>query len=92
VEYRRRKGFSKIRPFRDVVSFLTLIIRTVIFFNPLRVFIPVSSFFFFAGVVVGLVSYFKGQFMDVSTLLLLTTSVHVLAIGVLADAINRRAS
>lgn len=92
VEYRRRKGNSKIRPLRDAVGFLTLIIRTVIFFNPLRVFIPASLFFFLAGVAVGVISYFKGQFMDVSTLLLLTTSVHVLAIGVLADAINRRAS
>ncbi len=92
VEYRRRTGSSKIRPVRDVIGFLTLIIRTVIFFNPLRVFIPLSMAFFFAGIALGATSLYLGQFMDVSTLLLLTTSVHVLAIGVLADAINRRAS
>ena len=42
VEYRLRQGKSKIRPLRDTANFLQLIVRVVMYFNPLRVFIPLS--------------------------------------------------
>src|SRR5262249_12655404 len=38
VDYYKRKGMSKIRPFRDTYNFFMLVIRTIMYFDPLRVF------------------------------------------------------
>ena len=38
IAYHKRSGRSKIRPIRDTLNFLQLIIRTVVYFEPLKVF------------------------------------------------------
>lgn len=90
IDYRQRKGRSKIRPIRDTLNFLILIIRTVIFFDPLRVLLPVSLFFVLAAVLVAVGSLLlTGQIMDVTTVVLLVAGVQTLVLGVIADTINR---
>jgi len=42
IDYFHRKGKSKIKPIQDTLNFIQLIIRTVLYFNPLRVFVPLS--------------------------------------------------
>jgi glycosyltransferase involved in cell wall biosynthesis len=91
IDYRRRKGRSKIRPIRDTLGFLSLIFRTVMFFDPLRILLPLSLFFLLASVLVAVGSFlFTDQLMDVTTVLLLVTGVQILALGMIAEAINRR--
>jgi len=92
VEYRPRRGKSKIRPIRDTASFLQLIVRVVMYFNPLRVFIPLSLLLFAAAVLVFLYSYlFTPKIMDASVAILLTAAIQVAVIGLLADLIDKRA-
>lgn len=91
INYYKRIGKSKIRPVKDTFNFMFLIIRTVLYFNPLKIFIPVSLSLFVAGIFVFLYSYyFLGRIMDVSTILLLVTSIQVSAIGLLADLIDKK--
>ncbi len=91
IDYRHRKGASKIRPIADTMNFVVLIFRTVTYFEPLRVFVPVALFFLFASIAVGFGSYFwLGQLMDVTTVVLFVTSIHLLAVGMLADVMSRR--
>jgi glycosyltransferase involved in cell wall biosynthesis len=40
INYRKREGTSKISPLRDTYQFLLLILRTVMYFDPMRIFIP----------------------------------------------------
>jgi len=47
----KRKGRSKIRPFADGSKFLLIIVRIAVFFKPLRVFLPISLFALFLGIV-----------------------------------------
>jgi len=90
IDYRRRTGRSKIRPFRDTLNFLTLIIRTVMFFDPLRVLLPLGLSFLVAAVAVGFGSVMlTGRLMDVTTVVLLVAGVQILALGAIADVINR---
>src|SRR5690606_28317045 len=42
IDIAARSGTSKIRPIRDTLGFLSLIVRTVLYFNPLKVFYPVT--------------------------------------------------
>lgn len=92
IDYnKRRGGRSKIRPIFDTLNFLQLIIRTVIYFNPLKVFVPVSLFLFMTGIMVLLYSHFFLQkIMDVTTIVLILASIQILAIGMIADLINKR--
>ncbi|MCX7973940.1 MAG: glycosyltransferase family 2 protein [Candidatus Aminicenantes bacterium] len=90
INYYRRTGQSKIRPLKDTLNFIQLIVRTVMFFNPLKVFLPVSLFFMFLSLVVLVVSYLRGKIMDITTILLFVTGLHLLALGLLADLIDKR--
>jgi glycosyltransferase involved in cell wall biosynthesis len=93
IDYRKRGGRSKIRPFRDTIGFLMLIVRTVIYFDPLRVFLPLGLFFLLASpIVAGASLALTGRLMDVTTVVLLVTGIQLLALGIIADAINRRLS
>jgi hypothetical protein len=49
IDYHQRKGKSKIRPFNDTLNFVRLIVRTVMFFDPLKVFLPISLPFLIGG-------------------------------------------
>lgn len=96
IDYHHRVGNSKIRPIRHTIEFTQLIVRTVLYFNPLKVFVPVSLALFAASFIVGCGTWImsrvfgEGQFMDVTTSLLFITAVQLLAIGALGDLISKR--
>jgi len=91
VDYYKRGGRSKIRPIQDTFNFIQLIIRTVLFFNPLRVFIPLSiSLVILAFLVLYGSWLIFGRAMDVTFGVILMTAVMVMAIGMLADLIDKR--
>ena len=89
IDYLKREGKSKIRPIADTLAFLKLVIRTVMYFDPLRVFLPVALIFMLIGVAVAVSSYsIMGTVMDVTTVILVVTGFHMLALGMLADMLN----
>lgn len=90
IDYRKRAGKSKIRPISDTLNFLMLIFRTIMYFDPLRVLLPTAVAFVAISMVVGLGSAFFGRFMDVTTVVLFVTGVQILALGLIADTLNRR--
>jgi glycosyltransferase involved in cell wall biosynthesis len=88
--YNKRYGRSKIRPFRDTANFLVLILRTVLYFNPLKIFLPVSlaiGAMFAASFVYDV---FVLRDLTEKTLIFLFGAVQMLAIGVIADLITKR--
>ncbi len=90
INYGKRRGRSKIRPLRDSFNFFTLILRTILYFNPLKIFVPVSLI---AGLMFALsLSYDLFVLKDLTekTLIFLFGAVQLLAVGVLADMITKR--
>lgn len=91
IDYAARAGQSKIRPVRDTLGFLSLIIRTVLYFNPLKVFYPLA-------LVLGL-AFLALLFHDVvidrnlgdKTVMVFVALMQVLSVGLLADLIEKRA-
>jgi glycosyltransferase involved in cell wall biosynthesis len=91
IDYMRRKGKSKIKPIRDTLNFLQLIFRTVLYFNPLKIFVPVASAFFLASVAVLLYSAFVlGHILDTTVSILFVAAIQILSIGMIADIIDKR--
>ena len=91
IDYFKREGKSKIKPMQDTLNFIQLIIRTVLYFNPLKVFVPLSLFLVLLAFLVLLGSWvLTGKVMDVTFGVVLMTAVMVMAIGMLADLIDKR--
>jgi glycosyltransferase involved in cell wall biosynthesis len=92
VDYHKRAGRSKIRPVQDTLNFAALILRTILYFRPLKIFLPMSLFLFLAAGAVFLYSWvWTPKIMDASVVILLASSVQMAAIGLLADLIDKRA-
>jgi glycosyltransferase involved in cell wall biosynthesis len=87
IDYYRRVGSSKIRP-TDAYQFLLLILRTVVYFNPLRVFLPLGTGLFLAGLAKFIYDLF-GWNISESAVLGMLGGVLLWGIGLLADQLSR---
>ncbi|NQU44561.1 glycosyltransferase family 2 protein [bacterium] len=88
ISFHKRQGRSKIRPLRDMRNFLILILRTVTYFHPLKVYLPASLIFILASIAVVVVSKtVSGRVMDITSLFLFMAGLQLLLIGVLADLV-----
>jgi glycosyltransferase involved in cell wall biosynthesis len=91
ISYHRRVGSSKIRPIHDTLNFALLIVRTTVYYAPLRVFLPLSGVLLLAGVAIGLYSFLAlRRLMDVTTVVLVLASLQIAAAGLLADMVDKR--
>lgn len=93
IDYYTRKGKSKFHPLKDTYNYLTLVVRSVMYFNPLKVFLPVTLALMLAGVakLIRDILYYRSFYVPGVTLVLILTAIQVGAIGLLADLIARRA-
>jgi hypothetical protein len=95
IDYLPRIGRSKIRPMRDTFAFFTMMIRTCLYFAPLRAFMPLSGFLLLTAVVKLIYDIFYqplGRFVISQTVLMLTlVAVQIFILGLIADLIVRRA-
>ena len=91
IEYARRTGRSKIKPIRDTINFIHLVIRTSLLFDPLRIFVPAALLMFFCAASIALYSsYYLERLLDTTVAIFAVGGFQVLATGMIADIINRR--
>ena len=83
IDYHARLGASKIRP-SHAFDFLLLLLRTIVFFNPLRVFIPLGALLAAAGLAKFVYDLTLRNISE-SALLGLLGALIVWAVGLLAD-------
>jgi glycosyltransferase involved in cell wall biosynthesis len=87
IETLYRSGQSKISLVSDGIRFLLIITKIATLFSPLRVFLPVSGFFFFTGAGYYLYTYMtEGRFTNMAVFLL-TTAVSVFMLGLVSEQI-----
>jgi len=89
IDYYKRIGRSKFHPINDTYNYLLTVVRMVMYFNPLKVFLPASLFLILIGtyklirdMLVYRTLYFPGV-----TIMIVLTAIQVTAIGLLADLI-----
>ncbi|MCX5752597.1 MAG: glycosyltransferase family 2 protein [Candidatus Krumholzibacteria bacterium] len=90
ISYYRRVGKSKISPIRDTSNFILLIVRTVMYFNPLKIFLPISLFLFVLGIAMLCYDVFVIRNIGDKTVLLFSMALLIGAIGMLADLIVKK--
>ena len=87
IDYLARLGNSKIRP-RHAYDFMILILRTIVFFNPLKVFIPVGALVGLAGLA-KLVIDVRARNLSDGTVLGLVSAMMIWGLGLVADQNSR---
>jgi glycosyltransferase involved in cell wall biosynthesis len=88
VDYFQRTGRSKIHPIKDTLNFFSLVVRMVLLFRPLRIFIPVVSVFAVLSAIK--IAYDINAYdfhLATSTVVLVTLTFQTLVLGLLADLV-----
>ncbi|MFP4311880.1 MAG: glycosyltransferase family 2 protein [Nitriliruptoraceae bacterium] len=90
IPYAARKGESKFHWYRDTRRYLLQVVRMVLSYEPLRVFMPIGLALLFLGLgKVGFDLVTKDLRIATNTLLLLFAAFQVISIGLLADLVVR---
>lgn len=90
IEYNQRAGRSKFHWWADTRRYVTQVIRMVLSFNPLKVFLPVGLWLLVFGVAKLAFDWVTRDFaLAANTLLLFLGAFNVVSIGLLADLIVR---
>jgi glycosyltransferase involved in cell wall biosynthesis len=89
IDYYKREGRSKVKPIKDAVNYFTLVMRMILFFNPLKIFLPLS-FWLFLGFLASLGYDLWLRNLNERTLILLVGFLQMTLLGFLADLVNRR--
>jgi glycosyltransferase involved in cell wall biosynthesis len=90
IDYHERKGKSKIKPFRDGLNFIMLIVRTITYFNPLKIFLPLSIVLFIAGMMVLLYQAIVTRNVADLPVILILAAFQIGFLGLLADLIVKK--
>lgn len=89
IVYEKRAGKSHIKPIKDTVRFFSLVTRLTLYFNPLRVFLPLSLIFFLAATGRGVRDYILTQGLGGMALVLFFMAFQVFFFGLLAEIISK---
>ncbi|MCR4297326.1 MAG: glycosyltransferase family 2 protein [Gallionella sp.] len=88
IQAKTRQGKSHISPLRDGVRFFIIIFKVGTLYSPLKLFAPVSLFFFATGISYYVYTYLTyTRFTNMSALLLIT-SILIFLIGLVSEQIT----
>jgi len=83
----RTGGRSSFLPFADTYNYISLVVRTVMYFNPLRIFVPIGFVISSTGIIKTVYDWIVYHHIGGLDVAILLTSVIVVALGLLADLI-----
>lgn len=83
--FKRSGGISSFHPVKDTYNYISLMIRTVMYFNPLRIFLPLSAFIFLVGFIKSAIDFMRFRSIGGMDVLVILTSLLTLIAGLLAD-------
>ncbi len=93
IEYGKRAGTSKFHFIRDAYRYLLQVLRMVMYFNPIKVLMPLAIFLFGVGTVKAIVDVVRYSFrITTNAMLLIVTGLIIASVALLADLIVRSRS
>lgn len=91
IDYFPRKGQSHFRPLQDTYNYLLLVVRTIMYFDPLRVFLPLALAFLLVGGGKAFVDVARYDWrVTTGTVLVFITGAQLAGLGLLADLLARQ--
>jgi len=90
IDYAKRAGTSKFHFIKDAYRYILQVLRMVMYFNPIKVLMPLALWVLTAGLVKGIYDLIRWNFrITTSTLLLVLSSLIIGSMALLADLIVR---
>ncbi len=89
IDYRERKGKSKIMPW-DAGSFAVLIMRVAMLFRPLRVFLPIAIVCLVYGLIKAGIDISRDPNISASAIFAFVSALLMVLVGMLGDAVATR--
>jgi glycosyltransferase involved in cell wall biosynthesis len=90
IDYFKRQGRSSFHPIRDTYNYVVLVLRTMTYFEPLKVFLPSGLLFLFGGVVKLVVDDILYNDVKESDIMLIIVGVLIAFLGLLADLVVKQ--
>ncbi len=87
IAYRPRIGRSKFRLVKDTLAYLGTVLRIVMYFRPLKVFLPMAGLIMALGVLKSALSFTFTGSMQESDIVVLTAGFMTAMLGLLAEVI-----
>lgn len=85
--YARKGGKSTFAPIKDTYNYISLVIRTLMYFQPLRIFLPVSFFVIAASLTKMVYDWVVYRHIGSLDAILVISGIIVVLVGLLADSI-----
>ncbi|MFW5803605.1 MAG: glycosyltransferase family 2 protein [bacterium] len=90
INYFKRLGKSKISPFWDTINFFSLLIKILIYYNPLKIFMPFVLLFLLISIFFLYRDVFIIHNLSQSTVLFPIITLQLLLTGLIADLISKK--
>lgn len=85
--FKRKGGRSTFSPTADTYNYIVLVVRAIMYFNPLRVLLPLAFWIFFIGGIKTVYDYFVHHNIGGLDVFLLVSAINILTLGFLADLV-----
>jgi glycosyltransferase involved in cell wall biosynthesis len=91
IDYAKRAGTSKFHFVRDAYRYILQVLRMVMYFDPLKVLMPLALWLFVIGLVKGVVDVvrYHALYFPANTVLLLVSGLLIGSLALLADLVVR---
>ncbi len=88
IDYYPRTGQSKLHPVRDTINFFSLVVRLVLSFRPLRVFVPLALILTVLSLIKIIYDINVYDFhLATSTVVLVSLTFQIVVLGLIADLV-----
>lgn len=87
IEYRPRIGTSKFHPLKDTAAYLSTVLRIVLYFRPLKVFLPLAALVILLGFIKSVWSFTSTGSMQESDIVVFTAGFMTCMFGLLAEVV-----
>jgi len=85
----KRGGRSKIRPIHDGLRFVIIMFKIATLYSPIKVFLPISAFFFTVGLGYYIYTYLESQRFTNMSALLFINAVIIFLMGLVSEQISQ---
>ena len=91
IDYYKRKGKSTFHPVRDTYAMMLLVIRTIMYFRPLKIFFPTAFIIFVIGCIRTIydAKFLNPPHIKASDIIIIMFSLFLGVLGLLADMIAK---
>ena len=91
IEYHVREGKSKVNHFRDTLRAAQIIVETILFYNPIKLFLLIALCNSIFGVALGVLNHytFKVDFLSTLSAICIASFVPLFSIGLIADQLKK---